>query len=186
MKKPLREKFLKIRNEISDKAACAESAANIFLQNIPLKTDDIIGAYYPIKGELNTIPLLHKLSDSGFKIALPVVTDKNGILVFREWKIFEQLNEDGMFKIPEPPESSAILKPDILIVPLLAFDNDGYRLGYGGGFYDRTISSLEHLTTVGYAYSCQYIAKLPNEAHDVRLDYVVTEEGVKIISQPSS
>jgi len=100
-------------------------------------------------------------------------------LTFREWKQDQPL-EEGTWDIPVPTEEAAEVKPDVLLVPLLAFDRKGYRLGYGGGFYDRTIDlarAERDIVTVGVAFSGQEVKKVPHGEHDQPLDWVLTERG---------
>ena len=144
----------------------------------------VVGVYWPMRHELDTLPLIEKLTAKGLPVALPVVQDRAGPLVFHRLSAKTPL-QPGAFGAMIPTGEDALpLDPDYLIVPVLAFDRGGYRLGYGGGFYDRTIADLRarrHLTTIGYAYAEQLcLFRLPNEAHDIRLDYVVTPQQVHI------
>jgi len=137
-----------------------------------------IAGYAPKGSEINCIPLMEKLKARGAKMCLPVVTEKNGVLIFRSWEPGQELVR-GAHDIEEPAEDAAVLVPDMLLVPLLAFNHKGFRLGYGGGYYDRTLAKLraenEHLVAVGLAYEAQGVSRLPVERHDEKMDWVITE-----------
>lgn len=119
------------------------------------------------------------LGNNGWITALPVVIAKGEPLQFRSWQAGEPLIE-GNFGIETPPETAVNVFPDVLLVPMLAFDRQGYRLGYGGGFYDRTIAKLRKLkpvTAIGVAYAAQEMLDLPSGEHDEPLDWILTEKG---------
>lgn len=139
----------------------------------------IVSAYRPIRSEIDPEPLMRALIALGCRLCLPVVEGKGKPLKFREWTPTTVL-EDGPYGA-EVPSSGDWLAPELLIVPLLAFDMTGARLGYGGGFYDRTIAQLSAaapVRTVGFAYSAQQVDSVPIEATDRLLDAIVTENGV--------
>lgn len=123
------------------------------------------------------------LHGRGHPLCLPVVTDKVGALVFRAWAPGEALVE-GVFDTRVPPPDRPVVEPTVLLVPLLAFDRAGYRLGYGGGYYDRTLAALaqNQPTSIGLAFAAQEVDTLPHEAHDRRLDWVITEQAAHRIS----
>jgi 5-formyltetrahydrofolate cyclo-ligase len=115
----------------------------------------------------------------GFKTCVPVVVQLASPLEFRAWVPGEE-TVPGRWNIPVPPETAKVVEPDVLLVPLLAFDAAGFRLGYGGGFYDRTIERLRAIKpvlTVGVAYAGQQVDKVVRGAHDERLDWILTEAG---------
>jgi 5-formyltetrahydrofolate cyclo-ligase len=139
----------------------------------------IVSGFSPMKSEISPLPLLRRLADAGLSLALPVVTGRGQPLVMRAWSFGAPL-VSGVWGIREPPADAPELYPDILIVPLLAFDRRGYRLGYGGGYYDRTIARLRTMkpvTAVGIAFSAQQIEDVPITPRDERLDLVLTEAG---------
>jgi 5-formyltetrahydrofolate cyclo-ligase len=139
----------------------------------------IVSGFSPMKSEISPLPLLRRLADAGLSLALPVVTGRGQPLVMRAWSFGTPL-VSGVWGIREPPADAPELYPDILIVPLLAFDRRGYRLGYGGGYYDRTIARLRTMkpvTAVGIAFSAQQIEDVPITPRDERLDLVLTEAG---------
>ena len=137
----------------------------------------IVSAYFPLGGELSTLPLLEKLAEAGVKTALPVTGRLGTPLVFRLWHHGEPTVR-GKMAIEEPSPQSPEAAPDLLFVPLAAFDRGGHRIGYGAGFYDRTLAALraqKNIWAVGVAYASQELPEIPHEAHDERLDYVLTE-----------
>lgn len=138
---------------------------------------EIVGAFWPIRSEVDPRPLVHRLFARGQRIALPKVTPAG--LVFREWKAGEALVRGG-FGLSEPRDDLPPLDPTALIVPLAAFDRRGHRIGYGAGYYDQAIARLARsgpVLTIGVAFSVQEIHEVPAEAHDQPLDHLVTEAG---------
>lgn len=153
--------------------------AKAFLGAVPLPHGAVVSGYAPMKTEIDPGPLLTRLSQSGHSIALPVVEAVDRPLRLRRWLPGDKLVA-GQFGTRQPSVEAEDLTPDVLIVPLVAFDSEGYRLGRGGGFYDRTIEELKSrgaLLTVGLGFSAQNILRVPREPHDQRLDWIVTEEG---------
>jgi len=138
----------------------------------------IISGFVPHKSEVTTMPLLNRLRREGWQTALPVVIAAGEPLGFRLWQPGEKL-VPGVWDIPIPPDTAAAVNPDVLLVPGLAYDRNGYRLGYGGGFYDRTLAKLRELkpvVAIGVAYQAQMVDQVPRGAHDARLDFIMTEE----------
>ena len=137
-----------------------------------------MAGYWPIQGELDPQPLLTELGRRGARCALPAVPGRERPLEFREWTPDDPLVR-GEFGTSEPPPDAQVIVPEVLIVPLLAFDKYGFRLGYGGGYYDRTIRSLrrdaKYCLAVGFAYAGQEVDTVPHDETDERLDWVVTE-----------
>jgi 5-formyltetrahydrofolate cyclo-ligase len=128
----------------------------------------------PLKSEINPLPLMKKLAGQGARLALPVVAGRGQPLTMRAWAWGEPLNP-GVWGIREPKPQAPEVEPDILLVPLLAFDRAGYRLGYGGGYYDRTIGKLranKAVTAVGVGFAAHQV---PISPRDARLDLVLTE-----------
>lgn len=172
MKIALREKVPK-----GDARKAAETAAEHALQLLGDVRGKTISLYMPIKGELDPLPLGDKLRARGATIALPRVRSHNEPMSFREWRNDDPLAK-GFGGIREPDHDAPEITPDILIVPLAAFDRRGFRIGYGKGHFDRTLGPLERTVrpfTVGYAFAFQEIGEVPRELHDVPLDAVVTE-----------
>lgn len=181
MKQELREQARKNRDKISSLNKGIELRDN-FTRNIQLPPHAIIGAYWPIGSEIDVRPLITALYDSGQEICLPTIVGDGQPLNFRTWEP-EAVMVKSKYKIFEPcAKNHDECTPDVIIVPLLAFDKNLHRLGYGGGFYDRTIEKLRkenpELMVIGVAFAQQEIEKIPNEDWDVQLDKIVTETKV--------
>ena len=145
---------------------------------IPLPPATVASGYLPIRSELDPQPLMAELAAAGWRLALPVVIAANSPLLFRAYSFGDSLVR-GRFDTEVPAEHKPELQPQLLLVPLLAFDRCGYRLGYGGGFYDRTLSRLRaenQVLAVGVAFAAQEIERVPRDAMDHRLDWIVTEQ----------
>jgi 5-formyltetrahydrofolate cyclo-ligase len=137
----------------------------------------IVSAFMPMKSEINPLPLMRKLADAGAALALPAVGGRGTPLIMRAWAWGEPL-ASGVWGIREPKPEAPEVSPDILLVPLLAFDRAGFRLGYGGGYYDRTVTALrarKPVTAVGVGFAAQEVARVPTTPRDARLDLVLTE-----------
>ena len=137
-----------------------------------------VSGFVPYKSEIDTFPLLDRLRRAGWRTALPIVIAPEQPLIFRAWAPGEPL-VPGAWDIPIPPESAPELLPDVLLVPMLAFDRAGYRLGYGGGFYDRTLEKLrarKKVVAIGVAYHAQMVDEAPIGPYDAPLDFVMTEQ----------
>tara|TARA_Y100000589_G_scaffold84722_1_gene78690 strand:- start:965 stop:1546 length:582 start_codon:yes stop_codon:yes gene_type:complete len=161
--------------------SAASDLAENFMEALTIIGDGSIAGYWPIADELDVKPLLQMLSRAGIKVSLPTVIPDQKRLVFQGWSENTQLVK-GPYGTLQPHRSSAFITPDILMIPLLAFDAEGGRLGYGGGYYDRTLSELrkkKEITAVGIAYAGQEINEVPTCSNDQRLDWIVTETGVK-------
>ncbi len=139
----------------------------------------VVSAYLPIRTEIDPLPLMAVLHAAGHRVCVPVIEAQAQPLAFREWRPGVAL-EVGAFDVQIPVEGDW-LEPELLIAPLVAFDRGCWRLGYGGGFYDRTLEKLRALRptrAVGYAYAAQEVPEVPREPTDQPLDAVVTEDGV--------
>ena len=145
------------------------------------KAPGIVAGYVPVRHEMDVMPLLERLEGAGWRLCLPVVEGARKPLSFRLWRHGAPLVE-GAFSVPVPPPDAAAARPDVLIVPLLAFDRAGMRLGYGGGHYDRTLAALRTSApegarplAIGAAFSGQEVDALPRLPTDQRLDWIVTD-----------
>lgn len=137
-----------------------------------------IGFYLPFKGEIDARPLVRDLLEQGWTAALPVVVDKKGPLEFRAWRPGIEM-VPGVYDIPVPKERN-LVTPSVLLVPLVGFDSANYRLGYGGGYYDRTLAALlPRPSTIGIGFELSRLETVFPQRHDIPLDVVVTEAGVK-------
>lgn len=141
------------------------------------RDEHVIGGYWPIGSEIDVRPALQGLADAGCRIALPVLVAPDAALIFRRWRPGDTLN-NGPHGTSEPTAVAEAARPSALLVPLLAFDNTGGRIGYGGGYYDRTLAGLRkdgHICAIGIAYAGQEIDRVPVTSTDQKLDWVVTE-----------
>ena len=170
----MREKRRQAQQE-SPQAAMA--LADVFLNDVHLATDAVIGGYYPLPDEMDPLPLMLALAEKGHRLCLPVVVAPRTSLVFRAYQAGDHLHA-GALNVQEPTEAQEKRIPDILLMPLLAFDRFGQRLGYGGGFYDRTLNELRQtkaVRAIGIAYAAQEVASVPTGHYDRPLDAIVTE-----------
>ncbi len=181
MKKKLREKFLKKRKinyfELSEKNKTffAKQIKKICLKNNIKK----LGFYYPINHEINLISVILKIKIKNLQIYLPVIENKNK-MNFRLWKTQEPFCVNR-FGILEPDKKNKKGKPQAILVPLVAYDKNKNRLGYGRGFYDRFLnqtSNQKNVISIGIAFSFQQAKKIPCEQHDKKLDYILTEKSL--------
>ncbi|HET6519008.1 MAG TPA: 5-formyltetrahydrofolate cyclo-ligase [Geminicoccaceae bacterium] len=183
----LRAEALRRRAEAARRAggaasiAVAERAASVLgLQQHGAA--GIIAGYRPLPGELDPWPLMERLAARGRKLALPRMVGRDRPLAFHAWAPGAPLVR-GAFKVMEPPAEAPKVRPAVVLVPLVAFDGRGHRLGYGAGFYDRTLAALRAdggppVLAVGLAFAAQRVEAVPVEPFDVPLDLVVTERGV--------
>ena len=161
------------------RAAGAEAIAS---RPLPIKIErgTIVSGFSPMKSEINPIPLMRKLVDAGAKLALPVIAGRGKPLIMRAWTFGEPL-ASGQWGIREPMPTAPQVAPDIVIVPLAAFDRNGHRIGYGAGYYDMTINALravKKVTAIGIAFSAQEIPQVPATERDARLDLMLTEREI--------
>lgn len=150
---------------------------NSFLDSFPLAPGACVSGYWPTSSEIDIRPLMNMLSDRGHPCCMPVVINKQQPMRFRQWTPGVQM-VPGRFGIPVPPDTLPEMRPDIVLVPLLAFDRRGMRLGRGGGLYDRTIELLRatgKVIAVGISFSGQEVASVPFDVYDQRIDWIVTE-----------
>jgi 5-formyltetrahydrofolate cyclo-ligase len=180
-KATLRAAALTKRDALSDnkRAAAAKAIAKRGLP-MAITPGTIVSGYSPIRSEIDPIPLLRALAAQGARLALPAVMARGKSLAFRAWSPDDRLML-GPLGIPEPSPAAAEVIPDIMLVPLAAFDRAGHRIGYGAGHYDFTLAHLRKtkaIAAIGLAFAAQEIALVPALQHDVALDYVLTETRV--------
>ena len=182
-KEKLRKHFLEKRNKISFQYAnlVSEKISQYSSEIAKFYKPSIIAGFYPFRNEINLIPLMKKFIALGNKICLPITPPKYQTLTFREWTPEVELVK-GKYGILEPNENSKVLEPDLLLVPLLAYDHFGNRLGYGGGFYDRTLNQLlsnkRKTNSIGVAFKFQKCKKLPIGEFDIPLNSILNEDGI--------
>ena len=170
------------RRDALDGAQRAASAEAVATRGLPFEImrGSIVAGYSPIRSELDPAPLMRELAAQGVRLALPAVMARGKSLAFRAWSPADRLLL-GPLGILEPSPAAAELVPDIVLVPLAAFDRSGHRIGYGAGHYDSTLAHLRKIKAVvaiGIAYGLQEIEAVPALSHDVALDYVLTETAV--------
>jgi len=174
-KQELRAAARERRRALSD--AGFALAITPYAEDLPITPSMVIGGYHALPEEADPSLLLARLVELGCEVAFPRVTGKDQPLDFHHVPDGEVL-APGSFGIPEPLAHWPTARPDLLLVPLLAFDRLGHRLGYGGGFYDRTLALLQ-VPAIGIAYAGQEVASLPRGPHDMALAMVVTEQGAR-------
>ena len=177
-KSKIRDKILKIRKKKFDKNIRINSDKFISLLRINRLNLKNVGGYYPSNYEIDDLETLKLLEKKKFKVSLPIVKQNNQMNFYR-WSNDDPL-KINKFGIPEPV-STKIIYPDILLVPLVAYDSNLNRLGYGGGFYDRYIEKIEKIkkvTKIGLAFSFQKISSIPTNQYDRRLDFIITEKEI--------
>jgi 5-formyltetrahydrofolate cyclo-ligase len=180
-KEPLRREAIARRDALPPDARQAAAEA-IAARKFPLAiaTGTIVSGFMPLKSEINPLPLMRKLAGQGARLALPVVAGRGKPLIMRAWVFGEPLVA-GVWGIREPKPEAAVVDPDILLVPLLAFDRAGHRIGYGAGYYDLTLAQLrarKPVIAVGLAFAAQEVPAVPATSRDARLDLVLTERDV--------
>jgi 5-formyltetrahydrofolate cyclo-ligase len=177
-KAELRTAALAKRDALSDKQRAAKAKA-LAKQGLPIAITQgaIVSGYSPIRSEIDPVPLMRALAALGARLALPAVMARGKSLAFRAWSPDDRLML-GPLGILEPSPAAAELIPDIMLVPLAAFDRLGHRIGYGAGHYDYTLAHLRKtkvITAIGLGFAAQEIEAVPALSHDVALDYVLTE-----------
>ena len=178
LKSELREKILKVREKFNTKNIQINFNKITKILKKEKISNKIIGGYYPVNFEIDDLALLRKFKKNKFNISLPVIK-KNFQMDFYPWSFSEPL-KINRYGIPEP-EIKNIVYPDVLLIPLLAFDKNLNRLGYGGGYYDRLIKKLskkKNIIKIGLALSIQEIDKVPINAYDQKLDYILTNKNI--------
>ena len=178
-KRVLREAMLAQRQALGDdeRLTAADNLLNSFLLERPIELPAVVSGFWPIKDEIDIRPLMAALFDEGCQMALPVVQGRGQRLLFRAWSPGNPL-EAGVFGTLQPSAHCEVLEPDVLLVPLLACDGEGWRLGYGGGFYDRTLDDLRkrrQVTAIGVGFDLQLVPEVPHGADDQRLDWLLTD-----------
>lgn len=180
-KNSVRQHAKKFRDQLLVSPDWAEQAADVFLSAIPLSRDTVVSVYYPIGSELDPSPLVEKLWEKNIAVCLPVIAEAGRELTFVPWRRESKLIK-ARFGTYEPEDQLHFVQPDIVVVPLLAFDQTGNRMGYGQGHYDTTLAQLradKDILAVGFAYAEQAVLlALPTEPHDQKLDKVVTPQRI--------
>jgi 5-formyltetrahydrofolate cyclo-ligase len=179
-KRTLRSAMLAWRSglEEAERRAAADGLMATLRRERPIEMPAVVSGFWPIKEEIDIRPLMIEFFNQGSQLALPVVQGKGLPLLFRAWRPGDPL-EAGVFGTLQPSAKREALEPDALIVPLLACDEEGWRLGYGGGFYDRTLAGLrakKTITAVGVGFNDQLVPQVPHGPSDQRLDWLLTDK----------
>jgi 5-formyltetrahydrofolate cyclo-ligase len=179
-KRILRGAMLAWRGGLSEeeRRAAAMGLVETWRYEQPVEPPAIVSGFWPMAEELDIRPLMIELINQGCQLCLPVVVAKKQPLVFRAWRPGDPL-EAGAFGTLQPTARRAVVEPEVLIVPLLAVDEKGWRVGYGGGFYDRTIEALrarKRVVTVGVGFNEQLVPEVPHDLNDQRLDWLLTDK----------
>lgn len=181
LKSELRSAALASRDQVPPEARKA-AAGIIAARPLPVAVPHgaVVAGFSSIRSEINPVPLLRRFADAGARLALPAIVARGRPLAFRAWGFGEELAR-GQWGIREPKPEAAEVRPDIVIVPLAAFDRRGYRIGYGAGYYDLTLHALRDekaVIAIGLAFAMQEIDEVPALPHDAPLDLVLTEREV--------
>lgn len=160
--------------------ALGRKLTDLVLASTLIPPDAVIGGFMPMRGEIDILPLLQALHERGHLLALPETPPAGQRLIFRAWTPQTKMQK-GRFGTLFP--DAALLEPDFLLIPLLAFDLSGNRLGYGGGYYDRTIASLPGAFRLGCAYALQQIERVPTEPTDQPLHAIATDQALITFTQ---
>jgi 5-formyltetrahydrofolate cyclo-ligase len=180
-KAALRATARRVRARLSAAAPSGSfaAAARLFLETVPRPAGAAVALYWPLAGEFDTGPLRGRLIEAGHACALPTAGARGTPLRFRAWRPGAALRP-GRYGVMEPEADAPEIVPDIVVMPCLAFDRLGYRLGYGAGYYDRTLASIRvgtrPVTAVVIAFAGQAVARVPRGPHDQRADWIVTED----------
>jgi 5-formyltetrahydrofolate cyclo-ligase len=147
------------------------------MESVSFASPATVSGYWPILSEIDIRPLLKSLHNLGHTVCLPIIVGRQVPLKFRHWSPSDRLQR-ASFNTFEPNEKKVQIEPEVVIVPLLAFDNKGHRLGYGGGYYDRTLNDFDEadIVTVGVGYEAQFAERVPTGRNDVPLHWIVTEK----------
>jgi len=184
-KKAVRERLLRERLRLEDRLARTDALRQVMRVWLLGRADTVIGAYWPIKGEFDPLPALHRWKEDGElmeqpqrrRIGLPVVDKARGTLRFHLWFPGCPMEEDA-YRIPKPKDTE-VVTPTLLFVPCVGYGPGGYRLGYGGGFYDRTLAALQPRPfTVGLGFTSSFVDDFEPEPHDQPLDAILNDNGV--------
>ncbi len=158
--------------------ALGEELAERVLAAISLPAGSVVAGYWPLKGEIDVRPLMLAWAELGHSLALPETTAPGQALIFHRWQPGASLLP-GAYRTRHPAPYPVI--PDVMLVPMLGFDRTGQRLGYGAGYYDRTIAEMPDVRTIGCAFAAQRVDSVPAEAHDRRLSAIATENEVFVV-----
>ena len=178
-RKAERKQLIEARKGLSvhDRDRCTAAIATALDEVFPEMEGRIISVYWPFRGEPDLRDWMATAEARGARCALPIIVEKSKPLIFRTWKAGEPLSK-GIWDIPYPSEGQEV-RPDLVIAPLVGFDSSCYRLGYGGGYFDRTLAELARATAVGVGFESQKLKTIHPQKHDIPMDVIVTDIGVR-------
>ena len=176
-KSSLRTELLKKRRSLTPEARhiAAEKALHILKNTSLILPNSIVAAYWPMKDEFDVRPIIDWLHAENIICALPCFVALKSALIFRRYAKDDALIKEPLFNIPRPAEDAPLLTPTVILTPGVGFDRKGYRIGMGGGFYDRTLAAHNALT-IGIFFAASEVEKVPHEPHDIRLHAILSEK----------
>ena len=188
LKKQLRAEALARRDALDPQWRIEASLGMAeWAQRIPVEPGDVVSGFWPMRSEVDVRPLMFAFREQGARLCLPAILDRTTI-VFRELMRGAPLVDMG-FGTHGPGPEAAVLDPDLMLVPLAAFDARGHRIGYGAGYYDRAIAKLQAgprpPRLVGIAFDCQQVELVPDQPHDIVIPEMLTESGLRRLGQPA-
>lgn len=181
-RKQQREQLLLARKQLSNEQrfAWAQLITTSIVESFPIQLWQITGFYWPFQGEFDPRFIIKKLRDLELTVALPEVVEKNAPLQFRQWWLGAPMR-NGVYNLPIP-DNTPVVVPTVLLIPPIGFDERGFRLGYGGGYFDRTLAAMTvQPLKIGVAFELSRIPTIHPQSHDIPMDFIVTESGVHIV-----
>ena len=185
-RKQQRSRLKQARDELSDlqHAELSRSVSDHLSASTWLERSDSIGLFWPMRGEIDLRPLIRRLIAQGVTAALPVITKKNQALEFWQWVPSEPLSDQGLWGIPVPAVRR-LIQPGLLLVPMLGFDDEGHRLGFGGGYYDRTIAAMTTTPVcLGVCAEYGHMQSIYPQSHDVPMHAIASESQFRVFNDP--
>ncbi|SFW23599.1 5-formyltetrahydrofolate cyclo-ligase [Nitrosovibrio sp. Nv17] len=185
-RKQRREELLALRESVPETERLCWSTAitRLLREGFPMGKHRVVGGYWPHRGEYDPRPAMEHFRAGGTILALPEVVRKGGALRFREWRASAAM-KPGAYGIPVPDDAEAV-EVDALLLPMVGFDRLGFRLGYGGGYFDRTLAASavagRRPLAIGVAFEIQKLDSVHPQSHDIAMDYVVTEAGIRQVT----
>lgn len=176
-----RKELLALRNAVSSEQRFewAQIMTRLITESFPLPSWHATGFYWPFQGEFDPRFIIKKLRDLSLTVALPEVVQKNAPLQFRQWWLGVEVSK-GVYDLPVPVNTPVVI-PTVLLIPPIGFDERGYRLGYGGGYFDRTLAAIDVMPIkIGVAFELSRIPTIYPQSHDIPMDFMVTEAGVYV------
>lgn len=181
-RKQQREQLLNARNQLSreQRFEWTQIITALLVESFSIQSWKATGFYWPFQGEFDPRFLVKKLRDLSLMVALPEVVEKHAPLQFRQWWLGAPMRK-GVYDLPVPDDTPVVV-PTVLLIPPIGFDEQGYRLGYGGGYFDRTLANMAvQPLKIGVAFELSRMATIHPQPHDIPMDFIVTPLGVHIV-----